>query len=45
VSAAAGQGQIRVRLEVDPALPGGLAIYGANFGRYPLDPSLIFTMK
>jgi len=43
--AAAKDGRITVRLEVDEALPGGLAIYGADFGRYPLDPSLIFTMK
>ncbi|RPI28002.1 MAG: glycoside hydrolase family 2 [Acidobacteria bacterium] len=42
---AAKQGRITVRLEVDEALPGGLAVYGASFGRYPLDPSLIFTMK
>ncbi len=45
IAAAARQGRITVRLEVDDALPGGLAIYGADFGRYPLDPSLIFTMK
>ena len=34
-----------IRLEVDSALPGGLAIYGERFGRYPLDPALVFTMK
>jgi hypothetical protein len=36
--------EIVVRLEVDPALPGGLAIYGERFGRYPVDPSLVFVM-
>jgi len=34
-----------VRFEVDSALPGGLAIYGENFGRYPLDPTICFEMK
>jgi len=42
---AAKQGRITIRLEVDEALAGGLAIYGADFGRYPLDPTLIFKMK
>ncbi|MGH7967103.1 MAG: glycoside hydrolase family 2 protein, partial [Limisphaerales bacterium] len=37
--------EIVVRFEVDPSLPGGLAIYGARFGRYPVDPSLVFTLK
>jgi len=23
-------------------LPGGLAIYGKRFGRYPLDPTILF---
>ncbi|RPJ55094.1 MAG: glycoside hydrolase family 2 [Acidobacteria bacterium] len=45
MAAAAKQGRVTIRLEVDEALSGGLAIYGASFGRYPLDPSLIFTMK
>ena len=31
--------------EVDDALPGGLAIYGREFGRYPLDPCLVFALK
>ena len=26
-----------------PALPGGLAIYGARFGRYPVDPTVVFV--
>ncbi len=34
-----------VRFEVDKAFPGGLAIYGERFGRFPLDPSLVFVMK
>ena len=37
------EGVIRVRLEVDDALSGGLAIYGERFGRYPIDPTLVFT--
>jgi hypothetical protein len=35
---------ITIRLEVDSALPGGLAIYGEKFGRYPLDPTFVFVM-
>jgi aldose 1-epimerase len=38
-------GTIIVRLEVDTALPGGLAIYGARFGRYPVDPSVLFVLR
>ena len=38
-------GEIIVRLEVDAALPGGLAIYGARFGRYPVDPSVVFLLR
>jgi hypothetical protein len=38
-------GALRIRLEVDAALPGGLAIYGEHFGRLPLDPSILFVMK
>jgi hypothetical protein len=37
--------EIVLRMEVDAALPGGLAIYGERFGRYPLDPTLIFEMR
>jgi predicted transcriptional regulator len=36
---------VQVRLEVDEALPGGLAIYGAHFGRYPVDPTVVFVRK
>jgi hypothetical protein len=42
---AARAGVIVVRLEVDSALPGGLAIYGERFGRYPVDPTLVFQMR
>jgi galactose mutarotase-like enzyme len=38
-------GEMIVRLEVDAALPGGLAIYGARFGRYPVDPSVLFVLR
>ena len=38
-------GTMVVRLEVDDALPGGLAIYGARFGRYPVDPTVVFVLR
>jgi galactose mutarotase-like enzyme len=41
----ARSGEMIVRLEVDAALPGGLAIYGARFGRYPVDPSILFVLR
>ena len=34
-----------IRREVDEALPGGLAIYGERFGRYPLDPTILFVQR
>ena len=34
-----------IRFEVDAAFPCGLAIYGENFGRYPIDPTICFEMK
>ena len=34
-----------IRLEVDESLPGGLAVYGEGAGRYPLDPSLVLTLR
>jgi hypothetical protein len=37
---AAAEREIRIRFEVDPSFPGGLAIYGKRFGRYPLDPTV-----
>jgi hypothetical protein len=39
---AAASGTLEIRMEVDPALPGGLALYGARFGRYPVDPTVLF---
>jgi hypothetical protein len=33
---------LNIRFEVDEGMPGGLAIYGKLFGRYPLDPTLLF---
>lgn len=38
-------GFVTVRLEVSDALPGGLAIYGRQFGRYPVDPTVLFVLK
>jgi hypothetical protein len=34
--------KVHIRFEVDESLPGGLALYGKLFGRYPLDPTLLF---
>jgi hypothetical protein len=42
---AAAGGEIVVRLEVDEALAGGLAVYGEGAGRYPLDPSLVLALR
>jgi hypothetical protein len=42
---AAKAGTIVIRLEVDAAVAGGLAIYGERFGRYPLDPTLAFVLR
>jgi hypothetical protein len=42
---AAHAGEVVIRLEVDDALPGGLAIYGSRFGRYPVDPTVAFVMR
>jgi hypothetical protein len=36
---------VTVRLAVSDALPGGLAIYGAKFGRYPVDPTLVLVLR
>jgi hypothetical protein len=41
----AAAGEIVVRFEVSDAMPGGLAIYGERFGRYPMDPTLILSLK
>jgi hypothetical protein len=32
-------------MTVDDALPGGLAIYGARFGRYPVEPSVVWVVE
>ena len=42
---AAETGELVVRFEVDGALPGGMALYGRDFGRYPLDPMLVFVLR
>jgi len=42
---AARTGSVVVRLTVDDGLPGGLAIYGSQFGRFPLDPSVLFVLR
>jgi predicted transcriptional regulator len=45
IETAAKTRELIIRLEVDAALGGGLAIYGEQFGRYPMDPTLVFTLK
>jgi hypothetical protein len=45
VAQAERSGEFVVRLEVDDALPGGLAIYGRHFGRYPLDPTVLLVLR
>jgi hypothetical protein len=45
LATAARSGEVVVRLEVDDALPGGLAIYGSKFGRYPIDPTVLFVLR
>ena len=42
---AARCGEIVLRLEVDEALPGGLAVYGQQSGRYPVDPTVVLTLR
>jgi len=42
---AAKERQLVVRLETDEAVAGGIAIYGERFGRYPLDPTVVFVLK
>jgi hypothetical protein len=44
LEAAAKAKEIVLRLEVDDALPGGLAIHGERFGRYPVDPQIVFQL-
>ena len=45
IAKGATSGTMVVRLEVDSSLPGGLAIYGARFGRYPLDPTMLLVLR
>lgn len=45
IAAAEQAKEIVIRLDVSSALAGGLAIYGENFGRYPVDPTLVFTLR
>jgi hypothetical protein len=45
IERAAALGHVIIRLDVDPTLPGGLAIYGRRFGRYPLDPTVVFVER
>jgi hypothetical protein len=42
---AARDGFVTVRLEGDDALAGGIAVYGEQFGRYPLDPTLVLVTQ
>lgn len=42
---AAQAGELVIRLEADDAIAGGLAVYGERFGRYPLDPTVVFMLK
>ncbi|MCC7053251.1 MAG: hypothetical protein IT355_08265 [Gemmatimonadaceae bacterium] len=42
---AAATGAFTIRMDVSDALPGGLAIYGAKFGRYPIDPTILFVLR
>jgi len=37
--------RIKITLEVPASYPGGLAIYGKDFGRYPFDPTLLFIRE
>ena len=47
VARAAEEGVLRIRLAVDEASQesGGLAIYGEQFGRYPLDPTVVIMHR
>lgn len=37
-------GKLTIQFKVDNALPGGLAIYGERFGRYPIDPMIVMKL-
>jgi predicted transcriptional regulator len=45
MQSAAASKEFVIRFEVDKALPGGLALYGERFGRYPLDPTVVLVMR
>ncbi len=45
ITAAAASRAIVIRMEVSDALAGGLAIYGSRFGRYPIDPTVLFVLR
>jgi len=45
ISKAASTGELIIRLSVDDGLQGGLAIYGAEFGRYMVEPSVLLLTK
>jgi hypothetical protein len=45
VAEAERTGTMIVRMEVGDALPGGLAIYGAKFGRYPVEPTIVWVER
>lgn len=36
-------GAMIIRMAVSDALPGGLAVYGAKFGQYPVDPTIVWV--
>ena len=42
IEQAKSEGKITIRFDVDEASAGGLAIYSQDFGRYPLDPTIVF---
>ncbi len=42
---AEAEGRLTIRMEVPEALPGGLALYGARFGRLPFDPTVLMFEK
>ncbi|MCP4311154.1 MAG: glycoside hydrolase family 2 [Bacteroidetes bacterium] len=37
-----GDTALTISFEVDEGLPGGVAIYGERFGRYPFNPTILF---
>lgn len=45
LATSAEKGEIVIRMEVSEKLPSGLAVYGARFGRYPIDPTVLFVLR